>query len=154
MNRICCDYPCPACRYNLRGLDMRHRCPECGHAYDATTPRSRSRLLTGLSGFDKFCAVLATMLAVPLLILGLIGLFVGCGANFTLPPILGVIPALVSWGIFRCTLIAWRATHFVDAAASLPGHNVETAYREPTRASVESLDREIDRQRAATDLAG
>lgn len=152
MQRISRDFPCPNCRYNLRGLEVRHRCPECGHAYDATLPRSRSSVLTGLSSFDKFCAVLATILAVPLLILGIIGLFIGCSANFTLPPILGVIPALVGWGIVRGIVVAWRATHFVDAAALLGSTRVESWQQEPVHASVESLDLEIDRQRTATEL--
>lgn len=58
--------------------------------------------------FDKLCAVLACVLAVALLILGVIGLFTGRSANFTLPPILGVLPALIGWGIIRSVQVAWR----------------------------------------------
>jgi hypothetical protein len=58
---------------------------------------------------DKFCGVLAFALGAVLLVLGVFGLFVGCNAHFTLPPILGVIPALVGWGIVRAVWIAWRA---------------------------------------------
>ena len=58
--------------------------------------------------FNKFCAVLAFVLGAVLMILGVIGLFAGCSANFTLPPILGVLPALVGWGIVRPILVAWK----------------------------------------------
>lgn len=60
-----------------------------------------------LNGFDKFCGVLAVLLAIGLLLLGGLGLFLGCSANFTLPPILGVLPALVGWGIVRAVWVAW-----------------------------------------------
>ncbi len=63
----------------------------------------------GLSGFDKFCAVLAFVLAVPLMLLGVIGVFFGCRANFSLPPVLGVLPAFVAWGIIRPIMVAWNA---------------------------------------------
>ena len=62
----------------------------------------------GLTGFEKFCAVFAFMLAVPLLILGTLGLLFGCKANFTLPPILGVLPALAGWGTIRAVLKSWN----------------------------------------------
>ena len=58
--------------------------------------------------FDKFCAVFAFILGAIFLILGVIGLFVGCNAHFSLPPILGVVPALVGWGIVRPVIIAWN----------------------------------------------
>ncbi|HZL90876.1 MAG TPA: hypothetical protein VFB96_21095 [Pirellulaceae bacterium] len=57
--------------------------------------------------FDKLCAVLAFLLGVVLLVLGVIGLFTGCKAHFTLPPVLGAIPALVGWGIVRAVYFAW-----------------------------------------------
>lgn len=57
-----------------------------------------------MSGFDRFCAGIAFVLG----ILGLIGLFTGCRANFTLPPILGVFPAFVGWGIIRAVRVAWH----------------------------------------------
>lgn len=58
--------------------------------------------------FDKLCAALAFVLGVLLLVLGGIGLFVGCKANFSLPPVLGVIPAFVGWGIVRAVYFAWN----------------------------------------------
>jgi hypothetical protein len=62
-----------------------------------------------LSGFDRLCAVLAFALGIALLILGLLGIFFGCNAHFTLPPVLGALPALVGWGILKSVYVAWRA---------------------------------------------
>jgi len=63
-----------------------------------------------LNLFDKLCAGAAAVLAIVLLLLGGIGIFTGCSANFTLPPILGVLPALIGWGILRSVILAFRAT--------------------------------------------
>lgn len=62
-----------------------------------------------MNPFDKFCAVLAFPLGVILVLLGAVGLFVGCSAQFTLPPVLGVLPALVGWGILRAIWWGWSA---------------------------------------------
>jgi hypothetical protein len=61
-----------------------------------------------MNRFDKFCAVLAFILGCVLLGLGVIGLFTGCRAYFTLPAVLGRLPALVGWGIVRAVVVAWR----------------------------------------------
>jgi hypothetical protein len=61
-----------------------------------------------MNAFDKLCAVPAFILGLILLVLGAFGLFAGCRANFTLPPILGVIPALVGWGIVRAVYFGWN----------------------------------------------
>ena len=58
--------------------------------------------------FDKFCAVFAFILGAIFLLLGVMGLFVGCNAHFSLPPILDAAPALVGWGIVRPVMIAWK----------------------------------------------
>lgn len=58
--------------------------------------------------FDRICAVPAMLLGIALLILGIFGLFTGCKANFSLPPVLGLLPALVGWGIARSIWIAWK----------------------------------------------
>ena len=60
-----------------------------------------------LSGFDRFCAGIAFLCGILLMILGVLGLFAGCSANFTLPPILGAVPALVGWGIVKSVRVAW-----------------------------------------------
>jgi hypothetical protein len=61
-----------------------------------------------MSGFDRFCAAAAFVLGIVFLILGGFGLFAGCTAHFTLPPILGILPALVGWGIVKSVRVAWR----------------------------------------------
>ncbi len=58
--------------------------------------------------FDKFCAVLAFILGLVFLVLGGLGLFMGCSASFRLPPVLGFVPFLVGWGIVRAVYHAWN----------------------------------------------
>jgi hypothetical protein len=61
-----------------------------------------------MNAFDKLCAAVAFALGLVFLVLGVIGLFTGCQANFTLPPVLGAIPAFVGWGIVRAVYFAWN----------------------------------------------
>jgi hypothetical protein len=61
-----------------------------------------------MNAFDKLCAAFAFVLGLIFLVLGGIGLFTGCQANFTLPPVLGAIPAFVGWGIVRAVYFAWN----------------------------------------------
>jgi hypothetical protein len=117
MATITRDVHCPKFGYNLRGLENRQSCPECGEHYDISSigdDRALARIR--LNSFDKFCAALAIVLAVLLLLLGLIGVFTSSSANFTLPPILGGLPALIGWGIIRSVVVAWRATAVAKAA--------------------------------------
>ena len=58
--------------------------------------------------FDKWCAGAAFVFGIAFVVLGVLGVFFGCNAHFTLPPVLGVIPALVGWGIVRTVRLAWR----------------------------------------------
>lgn len=58
--------------------------------------------------FDKACAVLAFALGVMLVIAGLVGLFGGVRASFTLPPVLGLLPAFAGWGIVRAVRLSWH----------------------------------------------
>jgi len=60
-----------------------------------------------MNPFDKFCAIAAFILGIVFLGLGVFGLFAGCSAHFTLPPVLGVIPAFVGWGMVRPIWVAW-----------------------------------------------
>ncbi len=80
--------------------------------------RRRSRM----NVLDKICAGLAVPLAVVLVLLGGFGLFFGCSANFTLPPIFGFLPVVMGWGIIRSVSIAWTANReeVFDARASEP----------------------------------
>ena len=57
--------------------------------------------------FNKVCMVLAVALGGLLMILGALGLFFGCNAHFTLPPVLGALPAIVGWGIVTAVRAAW-----------------------------------------------
>jgi len=64
---------------------------------------------TNVNIFDKICAVLAFVLGAIFIVLGGLGLFKGCKANFSLPPALGVIPAFVGWGIVKSVYVAWKS---------------------------------------------
>ena len=57
---------------------------------------------------DKICMALAFPIGLILLILGAIGLFTGCRAHFSLPPVLGLVPGIVGWGIVRAIYLAWN----------------------------------------------
>ena len=75
-----------------------------------------------MNAFDKLCAAVAFVLGIVLLLLGVIGLFSGCSANFRLPPVFGVIPALVGWGIVRAVYVAWNSPSDPAGASAIePG---------------------------------
>ena len=141
------DTPCPGCGYNLRGLDQQHRCPECGHLYDflpgvraGTTDVPR---FGRMNPFDKICAVLAALLAVVFLICGAFGLFLGLRLSVELPPVLGVLPALAGWGIYRMFRIAWQSDRVARRWPARP-KPIPNIYRDPIpNAHVEALDREL-----------
>jgi hypothetical protein len=65
---------------------------------------------TKMNIFDKICIGVAFIMGVILLGLGVLGLFEGCNAHFSLPPLWGVIPAFVGWGIVRSVIVAWKST--------------------------------------------
>ena len=58
--------------------------------------------------FTKVCAVLAFAVGLLFIVLGILGVFFGCRANFTLPPVLGGLPIFVGWGIVGPIVVAWR----------------------------------------------
>ena len=73
-----------------------------------------------LNVFDKICAVLAFLLGIIFVLLGGLGAFTGCRANFTLPPILGVLPLLVGWGIIKSILVAWKQPRSQTQSSYIP----------------------------------
>ncbi len=58
--------------------------------------------------FDKMCAVPAILLGVVFMFLGALGLFKGCNAHFALPPVLGVVPFFVGWGMCVSLVKSWN----------------------------------------------
>jgi uncharacterized membrane protein HdeD (DUF308 family) len=72
-----------------------------------------------MNPFDKICAAVAFLLGIVLLMLGVVGLFTGCKAHFTLPPVLGVLPAFIGWGIVRAVYFAWNRPLYQTGAAGL-----------------------------------
>jgi hypothetical protein len=78
----------------------------------AATRRRHRRIK--LNAFDKFCAAIAFVMGLFFLFLGVLGLFVGCTAYFTFPPILGALPAFAGWGIIRAVYVAWKMTNRPD----------------------------------------
>lgn len=159
MKRLDVDSPCPGCGYNLRGLPQRYQCPECGHFYDLS-PRPASHasvdpaLMPRLNAFDKACAYLALLFAAFFVLFGLPGFFLGCKLWLELPAILGVLPALAGWGIFRTFWIASRADDAAQKLAALsrktharPKPYIPPIYRDPVPGDgVERLDWELARQ--------
>src|SRR6476469_93986 len=104
------DLKCTGCGYNLRGLTGEATCPECARPILASINDTIARMEENVSGsrlnrFDKLCASLAAVLGLIFIIMGIVGLFAGISANFSLPPILGLLPALVGWGILRCVVV-------------------------------------------------
>jgi hypothetical protein len=75
--------------------------------------------------FDKICAVIAFAFGVVLLVAGVCGLFIGVRAWFSLPPIIGILPAFAGWGIVRAVYFGWPVRKVVA------GNSV----REPTIAA-------------------
>ncbi len=58
--------------------------------------------------FDKICALFAFVMGIILLVAGVFGFFAGVRVWFTLPPILGLLPALAGWGIVRPVYLVWN----------------------------------------------
>ncbi|HEV2295476.1 MAG TPA: hypothetical protein VGR35_16625 [Tepidisphaeraceae bacterium] len=139
--------PCPVCEYDLQGLPLVHRCPECGFAYDRNARGARPVALGAsdrLSRFDKVCGVLAAIIAAAFVLMGVFGTFVGTSASFTLPAIVGVLPALVGWGILKSVIVAWRCTQR-ERAMRLPPRRPAPIYRDPIPRTSDDVDRDVER---------
>ena len=141
------DEPCPGCGYNLRGLEEHHRCPECGHRYDL-----RPRVVADvpqfgrMSVFDKSCSLLAVLLGGVLVLAGAFGAFFGISLSFSLPPLLGLLPLLFGWGIYRMFRVSWQADRVTRQAQARP-KPIPSIYRDPIPGGqVAAIDRELAEQ--------
>jgi hypothetical protein len=79
----------------------------------AATRRTHRRIK--LNAFDKFCAAIAFVMGLLLLVMGAFGVFFGCYAYIKSPPVLGAFPAFAGWGIIRAVYVAWKMTNRPDA---------------------------------------
>ena len=61
--------------------------------------------------FDKICAVIAIPIGIIMMMLGVVGLFVGSNAHFTLPPVLGGLPFFMGWAMSITLIRFWSATN-------------------------------------------
>jgi xanthosine utilization system XapX-like protein len=57
--------------------------------------------------FDRICALFAFAIGILAIVFGILGIFIGTRAWINLPPILGVLPAFVGWGIVRSVYFGW-----------------------------------------------
>ncbi len=64
-----------------------------------------------MNKFDKICAVMTILVGVVFMILGVIGIFAGSSANFTLPPVLGVIPFFLGWAMCVTLIKFWKSNN-------------------------------------------
>ena len=64
-----------------------------------------------MSTFEKICAALAICIGAIFMILGIVGLFMGAKAHFTLPPLLGALPFFVGYGICIPLVRYWRMSN-------------------------------------------
>ena len=62
-----------------------------------------------MNAFDKVCAFLTIPIGAVFMVLGVIGLFTGSSAHFTLPPILGVLPFFLGWSMCVTLAKLWSA---------------------------------------------
>jgi hypothetical protein len=155
------DLICEGCRYNLRGLKDGGRCPECGKAIDLhaivrrlAKPKGRNisfRRFNRLSAFDRFCMFLAFLLAVPLLVFGTVGIITGFYVRLSLPPILGVLPALAAWGTLRAILVALRVARSDPPAAPFDLGSLPSIYRDPVPRTISDIDAEVERRAIETE---
>jgi hydrogenase/urease accessory protein HupE len=58
--------------------------------------------------FEKICMVVTIPVGAIFMVLGVIGLFTGCNAHFTLPPILGAIPFFLGFAMCVCLVRYWK----------------------------------------------
>jgi len=61
-----------------------------------------------MTTFDKICAVLSIGVGAFFMVLGVIGLFAGANAHFTLPPLFGGLPFFLGWGMCVPLVKYWK----------------------------------------------
>lgn len=66
------------------------------------------RSFVPMTTFDKICATLSIAVGAIFMLLGVIGLFAGAKAHFTLPPILGGLPFFLGWGMCVPLVKYWK----------------------------------------------
>jgi len=64
-----------------------------------------------MTGFDKVCAVFAIPIGIVFMVIGVVGLFIGSKAHFSLPPILGGLPFFLGWGMSIPLIRYWRISN-------------------------------------------
>jgi hypothetical protein len=70
-----------------------------------------------MTSFDKLAALLSIPLGAILLGLGVVGLFAGSSAHFSLPPVLGALPFLAGWTLCVTSIRFWLRSNRERAAA-------------------------------------
>lgn len=60
-----------------------------------------------MSIFDKLCVCLTIPFGIIFIVLGIMGLFFGSQASFSLPPILGFFPFFVGWAMTVTLIKYW-----------------------------------------------
>lgn len=61
-----------------------------------------------MTTFDKICAAFSIAIGLIFMLLGVVGLFIGASAHFTLPPGLGGLPFLLGWGMSIPLIKYWK----------------------------------------------
>jgi len=64
-----------------------------------------------MSTFDKLCSMLAIPIGALFMLLGIVGLFAGAKAAFTLPPVVGVLPFFLGWAMCVVPLKLWSLSN-------------------------------------------
>ena len=87
-----------------------------------------------MTTFDKICATIAIPIGILFMVLGIVGLFVGASAHFTLPPVLGALPFFLGWAMSITLIRFWR--EFLHDGQLRSSSNPAAARLGCTRASV------------------
>ncbi len=76
-----------------------------------------------MTTFDRICAALSIAVGAIFMVLGVIGLFFGSRANFTLPPILGGLPFFLGWGMCIPLVRYWKMSSKTDDDSAKEANN-------------------------------